>query len=125
MKNKELIYICIAAANKCKYISINDKLHFIPADKDPKFKLTGNVFKLFPDLLSFAPLSENKRISLILTPIQRSWFFEYEGKEFNFYPLFLHLTRIKVCKFTEYVPNRKLDFYDCFAIQSNYKPIYI
>ena len=125
MKNKELIYICIAAANKCKYISINDKLHFIPADKDPKFKLTGNVFKLFPDLLEFAPLSENKRISLILTPIQRSWFFEYEGKEFNFYPLFLHLTRIKVCKFTEYTPNRKLDFYDCFAIQSNYKPIYI
>ena len=123
MKNKELIYICIAAANKCKYISINDKLHFIPADKDPKFKLTGNVFKLFPDLLSFAPLSENKRISLILTPIQRSWFFEYEGKEFNFYPLFLHLTKIKVCKFTEYTPNRKLDFYDCFAIQSNYKSI--
>ena len=123
MKNKLLIYLCIAAANNCKYISINDKTHFVPADKTPQFKLTGNIFKFFPDLLGFAPLSENKRISLILTPIQKSWYFQYENKEFNFYPLFLYLTRIRVCKFAEYQPNRKLDFYDCYNIQSNYKPI--
>ena len=123
MKNKELIYLCIAAANKCEYIKINDNLHLLPANKDPQFKFTGNIFKLFPDLLEFAPLSENKRISLILTPIQKSWYFQFEGKEFNFYPLFLYLTRIRVCKFNEYTPNRKLDFYDCYNIQSNYKPI--
>ena len=123
MKNKLLTYLCIAAANGCEYISINDKTHFVPADKQPADKLTGNIFKLFPDLLDFAPLSENKRIALILTPIQKSWYFQFEGKEFNFYPLFLYLTKIRVCKFSEYQPNRKLDFYDCYNIQSNYKPI--
>ena len=125
MQNKLLYYICLASANKDKRITINNIVHIVPKDKAPSDRFTGNLFNRFPDLLTLPPLSEKSRLNYILSPIQRSWMFEIEGKPFNFYPVFLYVTRLQVCKHTEYTPQRKMDFYDIFKIQSNYKPLNI
>ena len=60
-------------------------------DKQPEYRFTGNLFNRFPELLEYAPLSENSRLWLALTPIQRSWYFVHEGQAFNFYPIFLKM----------------------------------
>ena len=72
-------------------------------DKIPEFRFTGNLFRRFPELLEYAPLSDKNRLNLILTPIQKSWYFEHDGDPFNFYPIFLKLVSgeknyISVCR---------------------------
>ena len=72
-------------------------------DRQPEYRFTGNLFNRYPELLNYAPLKENTRIWLSLTPIQRSWYFIYNDKPFNFYPIFLKLATaekryISVCK---------------------------
>jgi len=63
-------------------------------NRKPQYRFTGNLFNLFPELLNFAPLDEKLRINYTLTPIQKSWYFMYNNKPFNFYPIFLKLTSI-------------------------------
>ena len=72
-------------------------------DRVPEYRLTGNLFNRFPELLSYPPLSSKSRLNLILTPIQKSWYFEHDGQPFNFYPIFLKLVSgeinyISVCR---------------------------
>ena len=60
-------------------------------DKIPEYRFTGNLFNRFPELLEYAPLHEHSRKWLALTPIQRTWYFMYKDKPFNFYPIFLKI----------------------------------
>ena len=120
---KLLTYLCIAAANNCKYIEINGNRYDLPKDKTPEYRFTGNLYNRFPALNDFDKLPENRRISIILTPIQKSWYFEYEGKPFNFYPLFLYMSHLNICGVQEYTPTRKLSLYEIHEIQRNYSPL--
>ena len=64
-------------------------------NKQPEYRFTGNLFNLFPELLNYEPLSENTRMWLSLTPVQRTWYFVYKGVPFNFYPIFLKITSVR------------------------------
>jgi len=118
--NKVLQYLCIAAAGGCKTVTINGKTYILPKDRKAEFRFTGNLYNRYPCLRDFAPLSDKSRLRLILSPIQASWFFEFEGKPFNFFPLFLfweHLNRG-----TDYIPAEQLLTPQKAAeIASNYK----
>ena len=72
---------------------IKDYINKLP-DKKPEFRFTGNLFKRYPELLEYAPIPESHRINYVLTPTSKSWYFMYNDKPFNFYPIWLHLTSI-------------------------------
>ena len=91
-------------------------------DKSPEFRFTGNLFNRFPELKEMERLNDNDRIRYCISPIAHTWYFKRNGKPFNFYPIFLHLT--SEATGIKYDPCiRKLDLFDAAKIAASYSRI--
>jgi hypothetical protein len=114
MKTREILYLCIASAGGCREVTISGKTYDLPNMK-PYYRFTGNLYNRYPVLKEFQPLPRNHYMRFLLTPEEASWYFMYEGKPFNFYPIWIRVCRIRSNSF-EVTPSFKLGIEDAFNI---------